>query len=445
MKKNGINTLRFHLKGYDKVRAIHKLRQSINKFGDKLGKKNNILNNILTKNFISKKFIDLNIARYYPKTKPIKFSNDLIRMKHDDYTKDNNGDKIAVDEATKNVIESPLNIIEKEIKNVNLNNSEGKIGNNYFSKAKNAKKIIDYNNNKRTNNNNNKFENNIIKYYKRKDKELKSIEITKRNINSNEIDEKFLSYLRNISKFHKLFQPIMKNRVNNEYLSSSIDNNNINNNKISSRNNNKNIGIINYYHNKDNLLEQKPLSNKNKNKNNTLLYRKKIIPKIKLVKLISNENFKNLQKNYSTLSVGRISNLKIKSRNFFGKRYNTKMKMIKLMHRNVIDETNKDMNGNLVKNNSESINEKYVNKGINTSISQQYNNYIRKRIPSYIRLPNIKRISFPKEDTDLGINDNINNSNSNGSFDYYMLIKDVRNKFINKNYSNDSLVPIKYN
>jgi len=441
MKKNGINTLWFHLKGYDKVRAIHKLRQSINKFGDKLGKKNNILNNILTKNFISKKFIDLNIARYYPKTKPIKFSNDLIRMKHNDFTKDNNDDKISMDEATKNVVESLSNNKEKEVKITNLNNSEGKIENNYFSKAKNTKKYIDYNYNKRTNNN--ELKNNKIKSYKRKDREIKSIEITKRNINGSGVDENFLSYLRNISKFHKLFQPIMKSRINNEYLSSSIDNKDINNNKISSRNNNKNIGIINYNHNKNNLLEQKPLSNKNKN--NTLLYRKKIIPKIKLVKLISNESLKNLQKNYSTLSVGRISNLKIKSRNFFGKRYNTKMKMIKLMHRNVIEETNKDINCNLVKNNSESINEKYVNKGMNTSTTQQYNNYNRKRIPSYIRLPNIKRISFPKEDTDLGINDKINNSNSNGSFDYYMFIKDIRNKFTNKNYSNDSLVPIKYN
>ena len=32
----------FHLKGYDRVRAIYKLQQSINKFGDKLGKKNNM-------------------------------------------------------------------------------------------------------------------------------------------------------------------------------------------------------------------------------------------------------------------------------------------------------------------------------------------------------------------------------------------------------------------
>ena len=445
MKKNSMNNPWFHLKGYDRVRAIYKLQQSINKFGDKLGKKNNILNNILTKNFISKKFIDLNIARYYPKTKPIKFSNDLIRMKHHDYyyeeTKEHNDDKIPMNETTKNIIESVSNNKENKenkIKNVNLNNSEGEIQNNYFSKAKNAKKIISYNFNKKTNNN--ELKNNKIKNYKRKNKELKNIEITKRNSINNEVDEKFLSYLRNISKYHKLFRPIMKSRVNNDHLNSSIDNMDIYNNKISSRNNKKNIEIINYNH-QENFLEQKPLSNNYKN--NTSIYKKKVIPKIKLVKLISNDNFKKLQKNFSTLSVSRITNIKLKSRNFFGNKYN-KMKLIKLRHRNIIDDANKNTNDNLTKNNSESINEKFVSKGINTSINQQYNKYNRKRIPTYIRLPNINRVSFPKEDTDLGINDKINNSNSNGSFDYYLFIKDVKNKFMNKNFSNDNLFPIKY-
>ena len=73
MKKNSFDFLWLQLKGYDRVRAIYKLRKNINKFGDKLGKKNMILNNILHKDLIGYKFMDLNITRFFPKEKKINF------------------------------------------------------------------------------------------------------------------------------------------------------------------------------------------------------------------------------------------------------------------------------------------------------------------------------------------------------------------------------------
>ena len=116
------------------------------------------------------------------------------------------------------------------------------------------------------------------------------------------------------------------------------------------------------------------------------------------------------------------------------------MKKIKIKYKNTIDEKNKNINNNLTKSISENINEKFINKGINTSMTQQYNYYNRKRIPSYIRLPNINRISFPNNDIDLGINDKINSSNNNSLFTNYSLLKEDKNKFINKNFSVDNLI-----
>ena len=55
------NTFFFHFKGYDRVIAIHKIKKSINKFGDKLGKKNNILKNIKRQDALGKIFVNLTI------------------------------------------------------------------------------------------------------------------------------------------------------------------------------------------------------------------------------------------------------------------------------------------------------------------------------------------------------------------------------------------------
>ena len=114
MKKNLKNTYLFALKGYDRVRAIYKLRKSINKFGDKLGKKTHILNIILKNNIINDKFIDLNITKFYPGTKPINFKNFLIKhnnnIQYSEEIKNSNNcvDEIATTNQTNEIISSKI-------------------------------------------------------------------------------------------------------------------------------------------------------------------------------------------------------------------------------------------------------------------------------------------------------------------------------------------------
>ena len=136
MKKNSNDLLWFQLKGYDRVRAIYKLKKDINKYGDKLGKKNNILKNILHKDLKSYLFMDLNITRLYPKTKPIQFSNDLIKNKHNsDEVKNNSEQKLIIDQTTKTIITNALNNQENQGNSDYSNNSpKVKIKNKYSNR-----------------------------------------------------------------------------------------------------------------------------------------------------------------------------------------------------------------------------------------------------------------------------------------------------------------------
>ena len=150
MKKNLKNAHWFELKGYDRVRAIFKLRKSINKFGDKLGKKNHILNIILKNNITNNKFIDLNITRFYPEAKPINFSNYLIKQSNNVqfYEEKKNSNIYSTEEksTTYQTNEIITNNIIKNNDNSNRNdkfyNVSKEIVKSYISKIKNFHVLI---------------------------------------------------------------------------------------------------------------------------------------------------------------------------------------------------------------------------------------------------------------------------------------------------------------
>ena len=87
-------TPNFHLKGYERVMAIHKIKQSINKFGDKLGKKNNILNNIKRKNIFGGDLINLslNINNREEKKPSLKLNllNKKVQNNEEEYNNEKN-------------------------------------------------------------------------------------------------------------------------------------------------------------------------------------------------------------------------------------------------------------------------------------------------------------------------------------------------------------------
>ena len=243
-------------------------------------------------------------------------------MKHHDYyyedTKDYNDETIITNQTKREVNKNLLNNKENKMCRVNLNNSEGKINNN---NTKNSKIFIIDNKKK----NNNELKKNEIKSYieKEKGKKIKNIEVKKDNLKINKVYDKSLINSGNMPKYYKLFKPFMKKRKSEEYLSSSIDNKDIYNNRMSqSDNNKKNNEIVNFIYEKEYLQKQKPTLNNNKN--NIPLINKKIIPKIKIIKLITNENYNKLQKNFSTLNINYINNLKLKSRNIFVNKYKNK-------------------------------------------------------------------------------------------------------------------------
>ena len=58
--------------------AIHKLKKDINKYGDKLGKKNSLLNKIKTKNIIGNEFKDLTINKIHLEEKKKSFKINIL-------------------------------------------------------------------------------------------------------------------------------------------------------------------------------------------------------------------------------------------------------------------------------------------------------------------------------------------------------------------------------
>ena len=383
MKKNSNDLLWFQLKGYDRVRAIYKLKKDINKYGDKLGKKNNILKNILHKDLKSYLFMDLNITRLYPKTKPIQFSNDLIKNKHNsDEVKNNSEQKLIIDQTTKTIITNALNNQENQGNSDYSNNSpKVKIKNKYFSKIKSEKNIL---------NDNNKIEN---------DDSVKKKLFNKKNVNQN-------------SKF---FQQVNRNKTSNAFFSQSrtnIDKSHLN---ISPKKNKENPELINFIQRHENVQNQKLLVNTN-NKNMSL-YNKKNIPKIQILKFKKNKN--SISSNKSDSSINNDApKMRTQTRNINVKKYKnkseTKMKKIKVIKReNSQDKSLRSLNyeHSSFQNSGQILNDTLINKGINTSMTASYNFYNKKRIPSYIRLPYIDKISFPKISPNFGNILMENNSN----------------------------------
>ena len=387
MKKNSFDFLWLQLKGYDRVRAIYKLRKNINKFGDKLGKKNMILNNILHKDLIGYKFMDLNITRFFPKEKKINFSNDLIKSQNpnpnSEEIKNNNNDeeqKLLIDQTTKIIVKNLIKSKENKRKSETLSNSsEDKIKNKYFTKIRNEKVI---------NNNDNNGDSMKANSFKPK----------------------------NIIQNYKLFHSSKNNKTSIEFYSPKRNHSFKSDYNISPKHFNKNFDIINLIQENENIQNQKPLVN---NSNiNMSLYNKKIIPKIHILKLRTNKNTIKLQKNYSTTSINHFNNIHPKSRNSLPKKYKsraeTKMKKIKVIkHQSSNGESSRSTNrNNNIDNIGKTLNEIFINKGMNTSKTTSFNFFKRKRIPSYIRLPYINKILFPKANSNLGISGIGNNSSS---------------------------------
>ena len=391
MKKNSFDFLWLQLKGYDRVRAIYKLRKNINKFGDKLGKKNMILNNILHKDLIGYKFMDLNITRFFPKEK-INFSNDLIKSQspnsNSEEIKNNNNEEqtLLKDQTTKIRVKNLIKSKENKRKSETLSNSsEDKIKNKYFTKIRNEKE------NNNNDNNGDSLKRNLFKP-------------------------------KNIIQNYKLFHPTKNNKTSVEFYNPKRNHSFKSDYNISPKHFNKNFDIINLIQENENIQNQKPLVN---NSNiNMSLYNKKIIPKIHILKLRTNKNPINsikLQKNYSTVSINHFNNIHPKTRNSLSKKYKskseTKMKKMKIIkHQNSNDESSRNTNRNNNPDNiGQTLNENYMNKGMNTSKTTSFNFFKRKRIPSYIRLPYINKILFPKANSIIGISGIGNNSSSVGN------------------------------
>ena len=401
MKKNSNDLLWFQLKGYDRVRAIYKLKKDINKYGDKLGKKNNILKNILHKGLKSYIFMDLNITRLYPKTKPIQFSNDLIKNKHNsDEVKNNSEQKLIIDQTTKTIITNALNNQENQGNSDYSNNSpKVKIKNKYFSKIKSEKNVL---------NDNIKIEN---------DDSVKKKLFNKKNVNQN----------------YKFFQQVNRNKTSNAFFSQSrtnIDKSHLN---ISPKKNKENPELINFIQKHENVQNQKLLVNTN-NKNMSL-YNKKNIPQIQILKFKKNKN--SISSNKSDSSINNDApKMRTQTRNLNVKKYKnkseTKMKKIKVIKReNSQDKSLRSLNyeHSSFQNSGQILNDTLINKGINTSMTASYNFYNKKRIPSYIRLPYINKSSFPKISPNFG---NILMENNSNIKENNIFLKDEKKQIINK-------------
>ena len=403
--------LNFNMKGYDRVRAIYKLKQSINKFGDKLGRKNKLLNKMKRKDKIGHNFINLTINKMPPKDIRPSFTIDILNQKFVDITEDSKNDLSKEEQKAKEeMIESLLN--DENIKNENdvLNNS-------YEYKLKETD-LFSQSNQKESNNQ-------IL---------IHDFSNSKNNKN------KEFTYL-NIIQSMKNFNTVRKNKTyNNDFY-------NILNKRISPINKNDYK-----FQNRKIIIKSKFLNGNNteKNKYNKIIFHnKKIIPKFRSLKLGTkpkmklNYNVIKLGKNFSIGNI-RQNELSIKTRLLFYNKYKKKkeMKLTKIKtskSQNDIFEAESDSYNSgggvsdCTKNfGQQTMNGNYLSKKYNLPISININ--VFKRIPSYIRLPNINRVSFPKDNliknkSDCGINFDYYNKNNN-----YFYLKDIKNNSTNKIY-----------
>ena len=391
------NSLSFHFKGYDRVRAIHKLKQSINKFGDKTGKKNIILNNIKRKDIIGKDFINLTINKIKLEKIKSSFKNTLLNKKIQ-----NNGENNKKEESNKKNENENENEIKKSIlEDVKFTNENELLSSSYDYKIKETDLFSK--SNKKDNNNGILFN----------------------NLNNHKSPH--LKLILNVRNFNTI--PKYKTLNNNNHFYDIL-----NSKRFSSVNKNYKYDIRDE---DSSMIKSKII----KSNNNILCITK--IPKFRNLKLgtrattiKNNYRIIKLDKNLSSINF-KQNEANIKTRTLFYKKYKKKkqmkLKKIKVsktqisLFRKENDLFNK--NENLLKN------ENTKNFGQQTNNNNRINlinyNFLR-RIYSYIRLPNINRINFPKgklndENNDCGVNFDFYNNN-------YFYLKDVKNQSINKIY-----------
>lgn len=399
------HSIKFNLRGYDKVKAIYKLKQSIIKFGDKSGRKSSLLNSLIKKGKISKEFSDLSINNILPSstkynnTIKINLKNKQILDNDNDYKKE----RAVEDEKINTKIIKNL-LIEKNLK-------ENEVKNNSFDdNSKQSNKQILVNTLFTLNNNNNKKNDNSFSNF------IQNSVRNFYNINKNKTCNKIFNNLLN-----KAYSPINKKENNLIDKETSI------NKKILKNNSSNNILY------KKILFRNKNIFNQFRNMN---LGKK---PKINI-----NYKILKLSRNLSTYDIIQ-KNSNIKNRKIFYKKYKktkemklTKIKMSKTQN-DIFENTKSESynkEDNLNKTNGkknfgqQTINENYPIKRIKFPLLVNINNY--RRIPTYIRIPNINRISFPQnsfksENSSSGVNLDYYDSN-------YFYLKDLRNKSINKIY-----------
>ena len=393
------HTISFNLKGYDRVMAIHKLKQSINKYGDKSGKKHKLLNNIRRKDIIGNNFINLSINRNKSKEEKSSIKINILNKKilqslvNYNKMKSNNNKFIIKQELTKNLLDDEK--IQNENENEILSSSyDYRIKETDLFSSSNKIFINDNSNSKRN-----------------KNKDLPRMNLIKSNLNST------IRKTKTYNNFYKLL------------------------NKSLSPINNKNKIII---QEKEQLIKSK-LQNSN-NEDNITFKNRKFIPKIRNLKL--GTKLKKVKLNCKIVKLGRnfsAGNIKLneentKTRTLFYKKYK-KTKDMKLTKRKKTKSYNNIKEGktNFFNNKRENIfrNENMKNFGQQTMNEYYINNNrinsfnLLKRIYSYIRLPNINKINFPKESLKSG------NNVLGFNFDYndnYLYLKDIKNQSLNKIY-----------
>ncbi len=413
MKSNSNNSIFLHMKGYDRVRAIYKLKQSIKKFGDKLGRKNKLLNKIKRKDEIGHDFINLTINRLQPKnSRPNIFFN-LFQNK----------DK-KTEEKFKN------DSSKEESKN------KGFIGELNYNKTKNELEVS-----------NNSFDINL------KDAGFESLTNRKKNSDQQTLVNDYSNFRTKQFKKLSLYKIIKNFKKMNISNNETYSNENNDNPYISPLN--KKICPINYYlynhkneikNNIDSYLRSSSM-NKNlkpliENRKNPLKFRNFKLgtnpPKMKV-----NYNIIKLGRNFSLGNVGQ-SDSNINSRLLFYKKYKKKKEM-KLTKSNISKSQgrNNDGEGEGDSSHTGSIGSGYIRDQMMKKLEQQtihndsinkknkppitYNRHYYKKIPTYVRLPNINKISFPK--IKIRTQSNCDNSNINNSYFY---VKDEKNNSINK-------------
>jgi len=265
------------------------------------------------------------------------------------------------------------------------------------------------------------------------------------SLNNNSNNNKGNDYLfLNLIQGMRNNSTLRKNKTYNHFY------NLLNNNDNSSKNKSENI-----FKNKEKIINIKnSLFNYNSNNtmHNSILYKKilfsnkniahkfKYGPKQK-IKL----NCKLVNLGGGSLSTGNINQKKpsIKNRTLFCTKYNSsKMKLTKIKvsktQNDLFDkyyesrntEEKNSLNNNTKNFGQQTINDYYLNLRNRWDLTRNFNLY--KRIPSYIRLPNINKVSFP--------NDILKSENNEIGFNYdnycnnYFYLKDSKNQSINKIY-----------